>query len=169
MVARVPVFVSAPSTLNSEQQESYEFIVDRVHRENFEPRALGRSDFGSEYPLKEVFSIARHCSGGIVLGFEQVRATGAVFRPGTVEEKEQESVSFPTPWNNLEAGILFALKIPLMVFRQAGVDGGIFGLGVSSAFVQTLPVGDLTTESVQAVEISIQNWAGKVREHYRAY
>jgi len=42
---------------------------------NLEPGALGRSDYPAEFPLREVLVIARHCAGGIILGFEQFHAT----------------------------------------------------------------------------------------------
>src|SRR5437660_3411049 len=40
-------------------------------RFNLEPRAPGRSDYPTELPLREVLLVARHCSGGVILGFEQ--------------------------------------------------------------------------------------------------
>lgn len=168
MTARIPIFLSAPTTLSPEQQLSYQFIFDLLEREGFEPRALGRSDFGADYPLKEVYSIARHCSGGVILGFEQARANDVEFKPGT-SAANKTSASFPTPWNNLEAGILFALKLPMMVFRAAGIQGGIFDHGVSTAFIQQLPVGIPTDAEANAIEQAVRNWAGKAREHYRAY
>jgi hypothetical protein len=35
-----------------------------------EPRTLGRGEYPKDYPLKEVYVIAKHCCGGIILGFE---------------------------------------------------------------------------------------------------
>jgi len=45
---------------------------------------------------------------------------------------------FPTAWNNLEAGILFAMSKPLLVFRADAIEGGIFDNGVSDVFVQQM-------------------------------
>jgi hypothetical protein len=167
--ARIPVFVSAPTSLSAEQQASYTFIVDVLAGEHFEPRALGRSDYGVDYPLKEVYSIARHCSGGVILGYSQMRASKLEIKPGTTSASTARNVAFPTPWNNLEAGILFGLKLPLMVFREDGVQGGIFDNGVSDVFVQRLPLGLPSADVAEALGIAVKNWAGKVREHYRAY
>jgi hypothetical protein len=119
--------------------------------------------------LKEVYSIARHCSGGVILGYEQMRATDVEVKPGTASSSTLATASFPTPWNNLEAGILFALKLPLMVFREDGIEGGIFDLGVSNAFVQRLPSGKPSDDIADALGSAVRNWAGKVREHYRTY
>lgn len=85
MTARIPVFVSAPTTLSAGQQASYDFIINLLADEQFEHRALARTDFGVDYPLKEVYSIARHCSGGMILGYEQMRASDVVAKPGTAD------------------------------------------------------------------------------------
>ncbi|MFC8316365.1 hypothetical protein ACFUEJ_22520 [Gordonia sp. NPDC057258] len=169
MVARIPVFVSAPTSLSAAQQRTYDFIIDLLAGEELEPRALGRSDFGVDYPLKEVYSIARHCSGGIILGFAQMRATDVLVKPGTPDEKVRASLAFPTPWNNLEAGILFGLKLPLMVFREEGIEGGVFDYGVSDLLVQNLPADVPDGDSARNLRLAIKNWVGKVREHYRVY
>lgn len=168
MTARIPVFLSAPSELSANQQLSYQFIVDLLEKSGLEPRALGRSDFGPDLPLKEVYYIARHCSGGVILGFEQARASEVEFKPGTAEATVK-AASFPTPWNNLEAGILFALKLPLIVFRASGIQGGIFDNGASSAFVQHLPAGTPTDAEARAIEQVVRDWESDVRKHYKAY
>ena len=72
------------------------FLYDCVVLDNWkmleelqlEPRALGVSDYPKDVPLKEVYAIARHCHGGVVLGFEQFRATAGVSKPGTKQEKK---------------------------------------------------------------------------------
>jgi hypothetical protein len=96
---------------------------------NVEPRTLGRSDYPSDLPLREVLAIARHCAGGLILGFEQFRATAGVWKRGvgpTRGERKlsaKELASFPTPWNHLEAGVLFGLGLPLLIFRDPHVSG----------------------------------------------
>jgi len=141
---KIPVFVSSPTALSPEQEDSRERIVKFLDKLNLEPRALGRSDYPTDYPLREVLVIAKHCSGGVILGFEQVRATGGLVKPGTKSEKKIKSnapLSIPTPWNHLEAGIMFGLRLPLLIFRQEGVSGGVFDNGVTDVFVHTIPVG----------------------------
>ncbi|MDG4666064.1 hypothetical protein [Mycobacterium sp. 236(2023)] len=169
MAARIPVFVSAPSALSADQQASYDFIVGLLASEHFEHRALGRTDYGVDFPLKEVFSIARHCSGGVILGFEQMRAARVESKPGTASSKTLRNVSFPTPWNNLEAGILFGLRLPLLVFRQKGIHGGVFDNGVSDVFIQALPDSAPDPDTAIQIGIVVKHWAGKVRENYRSY
>jgi hypothetical protein len=54
---------------------------------NLEPRALGRSDYPAEFPLREVLVIAKHCAGGIVLGFEQFHFTAGTVKRGLGKRK----------------------------------------------------------------------------------
>ena len=121
---KIPVFVSAPTTLSKEQEDARAVIDGLLESLNLEPRALGRSDYPATLPLREVYSIARHCAGGIILGFSQFVAPSGVWKSGTTAERvTTSSVSFPTPWNHLEAGILFSLGLPLLVFREEGISG----------------------------------------------
>ena len=107
---KISVFVSCPTTLNDKQNKARELILDQLEKLQLEPRALGREDFPVDYPLREVYTIAKHCSGGIVLGFTQFITDSGVWKKGTKEESEQsKTICFPTPWNHLEAGILFGL------------------------------------------------------------
>src|SRR6267154_1894677 len=120
---RIPVFISAPSpdNLNPGQEASAEIIHALVTKYKLEWRALGRSDYPNDVPLKEVLRMVKHCSGGIILGFEQVQATSGELRAKSAKaESITKPVSFPTPWNQLEAGILFSAGLPMMIFRDSG-------------------------------------------------
>src|SRR5437667_6805088 len=48
--------------------------------------------------------------------------------------------SFPTAWNNLEAGILFGLGLPILIFKEDGISGGVFDNGVTDVFIHKMPV-----------------------------
>ena len=164
---KIPVFVSSPTALTTKQENARKRIVNELKNLGFEPRALGRSDYPSDYPLKEVLVIAKHCAGGVILGFEQFRTETGFWKHGTPKQKEQTSeTQFPTPWNNLEAGVLFALKKPLLVFKEQSISGGIFDNGVSDVFIHQMPVGTQTKNQQQALRATFLNWQRKVRAHY---
>ena len=112
-----------------------------LDRENLERRALGRTDYPTEYPLKEVYLMARHCSGAVILGFSQSIAERVTVKPNTANEKKIDNMKMLMPWDHLEAGILFSLRIPLMVFREDGISGGVFDDGVTDVFINKLPIG----------------------------
>jgi hypothetical protein len=160
---RIPVFVSSPTNLSPDQNRSREIVVRQLAEYQLEPRALGRSDYATVLPLGEVLGIARHCAGGIILGFEQFRSLDGVDKPGTdAEKKVYEPRSFPTPWNQLEAGILVGLKLPLLIFREENVSGGIFDDGVMDVFTHPMP----TSARGKGLKEVFLKWQASVRMRY---
>ena len=163
---RIPVFVSAPTSINAEQDKFKQFLDDQMENLGLEPRALGRSDYPSQYPLREVMVIARHCAGGIILGFEQFYAPAGEFKRQTAKAAPATDIKFPTPWNNLEAGILFSMKKPILIFREHGIVGGVFDVGVSDVFVHDMPASaDLPGRQGEIREVLLA-WRGRVSTHY---
>lgn len=61
---KIPVFVSCPTALNPAQEAARFVLIQFLDELNLEPRALGRSDYPSELPLREVLVIARHSVEG---------------------------------------------------------------------------------------------------------
>ncbi|MDQ1729600.1 MAG: hypothetical protein QOD33_1725 [Pyrinomonadaceae bacterium] len=164
---RIPVFVSCPTSLTRKQDRSRQMILTELKRMQFEPRALGRSDYPTECPLKEVLVIAKHCSGGVVLGFEQSYAPALTEKRGVPrKEKKSRNVVMPTSWNHLEAGILFGLNLPLLVFKEEGIGGGVFDTGVTDNFVHTMPSEKLDSSQRRALADVFLKWQFRVREHY---
>jgi len=164
---KIPVFVSCPTVLNADQLAVREILMQQLDLLCLEPRALGRSDYPIDLPLREVYVLSTHCSGGIILGFEQFFAQSGVFKRGTPEEDYIETgVSYPSPWNQMEAGVLFGLGLPLMIFRDENVRGGIFDPGVTNVFVHRTPPPDITPEKREELREVFMKWQARVREHY---
>jgi hypothetical protein len=164
---KIPVFVSAPTVLNSKQEGSRKLILRELDRNGLEPRALGRSDYPTELPLREVLMIARRCAGGIILGFQQFRADSGVWKADTSEEKPCDPPTiFPSPWNQLEAGIIFSLVLPLLVFREVGISGGVFDHGVTDVFVHTMPPPSLAKSAKTPFSAVFLKWQAQVRNCY---
>ena len=146
----IPVFVSTPNTLSDHQSASQDLVFAELGHHGIEARTLGRTDYPTSFPLREVLTLARHCSGGVILGFSQFEASVGTWKKGTPFElsvPENETALFSTPWNQLEAGILFALQIPLLVFRESRVAGGVFDNGVTDLFVHP------TTERAELTQL----------------
>jgi hypothetical protein len=169
-MAEIPIFVSKPSKLSFDQdyvrQEIYRAIAD----EDLLPRTVGDSDVASQFPLKEAAILARACYGGLILGFRQTMAPEITEKFGTdVQHEVLGQVFFPTPWNQIEAGMLFALRRPLIVLAEQGIKGGIFDHGSSDKFISNLP-GREAFESHRAnVRQVIRDWAAEVRAEYRRW
>jgi hypothetical protein len=164
---KIPVFVSCPTSLNEEQDRHRTRILDQLEALRLEPRALGRSDYPSELPLREVYVIAKHCSGGVILGFSQLRVDRGEIKAGTDKAKPirpSNPVHVPTAWNHLEAGILFGMNLPLLIFREPGVSGGVFDNGVTDVFIHQLK--ETTPEDDDALGEIFLKWRARVSEHY---
>ena len=169
---RIPIFVSSPTELSPEQNKARNVILDFLDDLRIEPRALGRSDYPKDVPLKEVYVIAKHCHGGVILGFEQFKATSGIWKLGTKEETriaKGKPVSFPTPWNQLEAGILFGLKLPLLIFRESEVFGGVFDVGTTEVFIHAMPPAKPTKNKKEELKEVFLKWYAEVSRHYYDY
>ncbi len=164
---KIPIFVSCPTTLSETQENCRKMIVKELDRLGLEPRALGRTDYPTDAPLKEVFTLARHCAGGVILGFSQVRVDSGVWKEGTPDEAQvTDPVRFPTPWNHLEAGILCSLRVPLVVFKEDGISGGIFDHGVTDVFINRMPTPALPAAEKKALGAVLMKWQADVRTYY---
>lgn len=168
----IPVFVSAPSpdNLSPDQEASRQIIHRLMKRYRLDWRALGRSDYPVDSPLREVARMVRHCSGGIILGFTQFRADTGSAKPGSVKEAALvKPAHFPTPWNQLEAGILYGAGLPLIIFREQGIDGGIFDVGTSEVWVHHMPSAKSSAAALDDLDFVFQNWLAKVKVRYYGY
>ncbi len=166
---KIPVFVSSPTKLNADQERTRVAIFKSLDNYGLEPRALGQSDYPTRLPLREVLTIAKHCAGSLILGFEQQFAPSIEIRRGVPKTKgggAAQDVSYPTPWNQLEAGILFALDLPQLVFRDPGITGGIFDNGVSDVFIHAMPVPDKKGTLDRRVNDVFLKWQADVRRRY---
>lgn len=168
---RIPVFVSCPTTLSPAQESARSSLIEYLDDFNLEARALGRSDYPAELPLREVLVIARHCAGGLILGFEQFRATSGTWKRGTKAEKKLErtkAVCMPSPWNHLEAGILFGLGLPILIFREEEISGGVFDNGVTDVFVHKMPLAKNKAIDAESLKEVFLKWHSRVLARYFA-
>jgi hypothetical protein len=164
---KIPVFVSCPTSLSPQQNSSRKLVLDELARHGLEPRALGRSDYPTELPLREVLLLARHCAGGVVLGFEQFQADTGTWKRGTPDARPAAGPTpFPTSWNHLESGILFGLGLPLLVFKEDGISGGIFDNGVTDVFIHPMPIPPLPRANRSGLTEVFRKWQANVRSHY---
>lgn len=164
---KIPVFVSSPTALSPTQNQTRKRIFRLLDELNLEPRALGQSDYPTQLPLREIYTIAKHCSGAVILGFEQIRAEAGIIKPGTqMELSITKPISFPTPWNHIEAGILFSMALPMLVFREPSITGGIFDSGVSDVFIHTMPKQNPSQTDRAGLHNVFLKWQANVRRHY---
>ncbi|SOD99462.1 hypothetical protein [Blastococcus haudaquaticus] len=179
--ARIPVFASVPSKLDEQQVASKRYIYGRLAEVGLEPRTVGASDRGMYNPLHEVRTLARHCAGGIILGYTQISAKRAYGKTNDLDGMVIETVireyHAPTPWNQLETGILFGLGLPLFVLKQDRITGGVFDEGASDVLVHPMPMPGKSWDKARPDDLknpdacigfdaALLRWQGLVRSQY---
>lgn len=162
-LAVVPVFVSMPNRLSPAQAALYSGVEKSLQQMRLEPRTVGRSDCPRQSPLGEVYQLARRCSGGLILGFRQASANDTVLFPDSEWRRTGVETHWPSAWNQLEAGILYSLGVPLLVFAESGVAGGIFDRGVGNLFIHEFSTTQDLEAGAERMTIHIHEWARQVR------
>jgi len=163
----IQIFLSCPTSINATQTKVRKLICGECERLGFIIRSLGFTDYPTKFPLGEVLKLAKPCSGGLILGFAQFQTSQGIWKSGTPYEQQQQSITaFPTAWNQLEAGILFAIGVPLLIFREENITGGIFDSGVSDLFIQRMPKLNRSRIDRNAFRQVIDKWASEVKAHY---
>lgn len=174
---RLQVFVSSPTKLSPEQDDVRSGILDILDGEGLSPRTLGVTDTsGGGLPLAHVCLIASHCAGGVILGFEQMHVTAGTLKRRArndryvdVSERIERPLRFPTSWNHIETGILFALGKPLLIMCEAGIKDGVFDEGVAGRYIYTLPANEKEMkEQEQELRQVIKEWSREAARTYKA-
>lgn len=136
------VFVSKPSALTEQQRLFWKGLEGRLSERGLRPRTLGVTDYPNVAPFGVVKEVLSECYGAVILGLKQIRVVQGIAKEGTKKEEVLVEHYLPTAWNHVEAGMAFALRLPLMLIREEGVSGGVFDAESSDRFVHqvTLPV-----------------------------
>jgi hypothetical protein len=166
---KIPVFASVGTRLSKDQIKIRDLIFGMLDNLNLEPRTIGRSDYAMTNPLREVVVLARHCAGALVLGFGEtfLHQGYRTSREGSQVELQGTPLEvWPTPWGHIEAGLASALGLPLLIFRDKGVSGGVFDIGSSGLFIQEIPSLDEWDVRKQGIHEVLQNWRSEVHRHY---
>lgn len=118
--------------------------------------------------LKSVSKIL--AAGGVILGFEQMYIESGIIKRNTDNPKTINTpILIPTPWNNLEAGILFGLKLPLLIFKEDGIEGGVFDHGITDAFVHIMPPTNPDKDKLDELKQVFLKWFAYVSKKYDEY
>lgn len=103
---------------------------------------------------------------GVILGFEQFRAQQGIRKCGTPKQMEVTNLKFPTEWNHIETGVLFSAGLPLLVFKEREIAGGIFDLGAADVFLHDMPNSTCSDVHKRQLSAVFLKWQADVRRHY---
>ena len=159
------VFVSKPSTITEHQQEFWQQLKIRFEERSLRPRTLGATDYYNVAPIGAVKNVMDQCQGAVILGFAQTRVIEGIIKEGTEKQEALTEIVLPNLWNHIEAGMAFALELPVLIVKEARVGGGVFDLGTSDRFIHevTLP-GEKWLQS-EAFLQPLNQWVEDVASH----
>lgn len=166
---QIPVFVSVGSRLTAPQASVRDKMYQVLDDVGLAPRTVGVTDYPTGNPLREVVVLARHCAGALVLGFAEFEVEEARRVNKVDNESEYDSIQrtrLATPWNQIECGMCAALGLPLAIFREDGIEDGIFDRGITDLFLQRLPTLATWEASVKPIKEVLYQWRTQVQSYY---
>jgi len=123
-----PVFLSRPTKVAAAYSAEAEKFERFLNGHGFHPVRLGGGSYSTKAPLQAVIELMAGCVGAVVLGYPKQAIAVEGF--GT-----DVSFELPTPWNQIEGALAYALKKPTLVVAHASIGGGVFDYGITGEFV----------------------------------
>lgn len=118
------VFVSRPSMLTRPQERQVASFGSTLESWTLQMTVLPIRSL-NEPPWDNLRAALDVADGAVVLGMRQLRVDTGCWRAGTVEAAPARKW-WPTPWNQLEAGMAIRAEVPTLILREEGVAGGVF-------------------------------------------
>lgn len=113
------IFLSVGRAATPQQEKFVEATQSLLRANGFNPRTVGRTDFESEKPLKTILDVMQECRGTVVIAFERIHFERGTELAGGENATALENVSLPTVWNQIEAGMAYALGHPLLAIAES--------------------------------------------------
>ena len=157
------VFVSCGTPHTPDSEEFLSAIEAQLKSHGCIPQTVGRSSFSVRQPAEASRDLIGKCDGAIVIAFERTRILQALDKPGSPEQKEIRDESHPTVWNQMEAAMAYAQRVPILTFVQRGLKRqGMLSDRLEWMAIETdLSLSLLKTEAFQQV---FREWLSLVRE-----
>lgn len=121
---KLRVFLSVGATYTKSQEEfvsSFEALLSSLDCERL---VVGRDNPPVRQPVLEVRDLMRKADAVIVVAFTRFIVKKAIEKPKADDPKDTEKledIRYPTVWNQIEAGIAFGLKRPLLIVMEEGL------------------------------------------------
>ena len=61
---------------------------------------------------------------------------------------------------------MYSLGLPILVFKEDGISGGVFDHGVTDVYVHNMPTPNISSDEKIALSGVFLKWQSKVREFY---
>ena len=64
---------------------------------------------------------------------------------------------------------MYGLKLPLLIFKEEGIEGGVFDYGITDAFIHTMPLGKANKAKIEELKQVFLKWFALVNNRYQEY
>ncbi len=118
----INVFVSVGRVLSPQQETFLALVQDKLKREGFRHRTVGRTD-NSRQPLLLVDRLMDKCAAAVVIACERIVIEKGLERRSSEHQDTISHQGLPTPWNQIEAAFAYAKRLPVLVIKEEGVRG----------------------------------------------
>jgi hypothetical protein len=61
---------------------------------------------------------------------------------------------------------LFGLNLPLLIFKEPTISGGVFDIGVTDVFIHKMPKGRISESDQESLKEVFLKWYGRVSTFY---
>jgi hypothetical protein len=170
----INVFLSVGRTFTPRQELFVSAIETHIAKKGLRPRTVGRNEFTSRQPFQLIEARMAKSAGVLVIALERVLVETGLEKRGSADQIPISNATFPTPWNQIEAALGYAKRLPLLVIRETGVrpeglldgryDWYVHSTDLDPAFVTT-PEFNGTLDSWSK---DVRRRAGWLRPRYRS-
>jgi hypothetical protein len=159
--AAARVFISAPSWRTGQDEAAVRELIAILAEHGLATEILPRSEYQPFGQLSEVRRRIAGCHGAIIFGLGQLRIETAHSLPISGGSQALKDVDLPTPWNQIEAGLAFALDLPLLIVSPSTCDQGVFSREISEAEVHHVEVS--AERPLQSTASALTGFVASVR------
>jgi len=114
----INVYLSVGRPFLKAQEDFITSIESHLASSGLRARTVGRNEYSYKQPLRAVEDLMSKCAGSVVVALERLAIERAVERRNAPDEQRIENVALPTPWNQIEAALAYAHRMPLLVLKE---------------------------------------------------
>lgn len=153
------VFISRPAVLKPEQEATYAQWSDGLSGLGLALMTIPRAGYSSS-PWDQLRDALSGANGAVILGFCQTVVERG-HRWAGLPEQAAAAGSYPSAWNQIEAGLAVMAGLPVLVVPDGDSRDGVFSADVWRNGVYGAPM-ELWTAGEGARDQSLRDWATDV-------
>jgi hypothetical protein len=115
------IFLSCGTPHDKSQEDFIAAVEAHLESHSCTPQTVGRSVYSARQPVEASRDLIGSCHGAIVIAFERTRIIAGLDRPDSPQQKDIHDESHPTIWNQMEAAMAYAQRVPILTFVQSGL------------------------------------------------